>query len=77
MPRAFGHESGFKSRISPLFLISTEFGVGYFLSDDFDRLESELDPSLESYTTRGGNDFFLFPNITLTYTFPKRFRITN
>ena len=68
---------GFKSRISPLLLISTEFGVGYFLSDDFDRLESELDPSLESYTTRGGNDFFLFPNFTLTYTFPKRFRITN
>ena len=68
---------GFKSRISPLLLLSGEFGVGYFLSDDFDRYESGLDPSLESYTTRGGNDFFLFPNVTLTYTFPRRFRISN
>ena len=63
---------GVKFRAFPKLVVSAEIASGYLFSDDYDRLE-ESATSLATYYDRSGNDWYLFPNLTITYTFGPKF----
>jgi hypothetical protein len=63
---------GYKFRVFPMLMISAEIAAGYLLSDDYDRLPKPA-TSLATYYDRSGNDWYLFPNLTITYTFGPKF----
>ena len=63
---------GAKFRAFPMLVVSAEIAAGYLFSDDYDRLP-EPATSLTTYYYRSGNDWYLFPNLTITYTFAPRF----
>ena len=70
----FGMTVGFgvKFRAFPIFIVSAEIGAGFLFSDDYDRLSNSDIPSATSFD-RSGNDWYLFPNLTITYTFGPKF----
>ena len=63
---------GAKLRPFPMMVISAEIGAGYLFSDDYDRLPNSIIES-SKYNDRSGNDWYLFPNLTITYTFGPKF----
>jgi hypothetical protein len=63
---------GAKFRAFPMLVISAEIAAGYLFSDDYDRLPKPA-TSLATYYDRSGNDWYLFPNLTITYTFGPKF----
>ena len=63
---------GAKFRAFPMLVVSAEIAAGYLFSDDYDRLEEQA-TSLATYSNRSGNDWYLFPNLTITYTFGPKF----
>jgi hypothetical protein len=63
---------GAKFRAFPMLVVSAEIAAGYLFSDDYDRLP-EPASSLTTYYDRSGNDWYLFPNLTITYTFAPKF----
>ncbi len=63
---------GAKFRAFPKLVVSAEIASGYLFSDDYDRL-AEPATSLATYYDRSGNDWYLFPNLTITYTFAPKF----
>jgi hypothetical protein len=63
---------GAKFRAFPMLVVSAEIAAGYLFSDDYDRLP-EPATSLATYYDRSGNDWYLFPNLTITYTFGPKF----
>ncbi len=63
---------GVKFRAFPKLVVSAEIASGYLFSDDYDRL-AESATSLATYIDRSGNDWYLFPNLTITYTFAPKF----
>jgi hypothetical protein len=63
---------GVKFRAFPKLVVSAEIASGYLFSDDYDRLE-ESATSRATYYDRSGNDWYLFPNLTITYTFAPKF----
>ena len=63
---------GAKFRAFPMLVVSAEIAAGYLFSDDYDRPpESVTSPT--PYSNRSGNDWYLFPNLTITYTFAPKF----
>ena len=63
---------GAKFRAFPMLVVSAEIAAGYLFSDDYDRLPEPV-TSLTTYYNRSGNDWYLFPNLTITYTFAPKF----
>jgi len=63
---------GVKFRAFPKLVVSAEIASGYLFSDDYDRL-AESATSRATYYDRSGNDWYLFPNLTITYTFGPKF----
>ena len=63
---------GAKFRAFPMLVVSAEIAAGYLFSDDYDRLPVPA-ASLTPYSNRSGNDWYLFPNLTITYTFAPKF----
>ena len=63
---------GAKFRAFPMLVVSAEIAAGYLFSDDYDRLP-EPATSLATYYDRSGNDWYVFPNLTITYTFGPKF----
>ena len=63
---------GAKFRALPMLVVSAEIAAGYLFSDDYDRLP-EPPTSRATYYNRSGNDWYVFPNLTITYTFGPKF----
>ena len=57
---------GVKLRTFSFMVVSAELAAGYLFSDDYD---------FRGYSTgiSAGNDWYLFPNLTITYTFGPKF----
>lgn len=63
---------GAKFRAFPMLVVSAEIAAGYLFSDDYDRSPEPVTSSTP-YSNRSGNDWYLFPNLTITYTFAPKF----
>ena len=63
---------GAKFRAFPMLVVSAEIAAGYLFSDDYDRPQESV-TSPTPYSNRSGNDWYLFPNLTITYTFAPKF----
>lgn len=63
---------GAKFRAFPMLIVSAEVAAGYLLSDNYDRL-SQFQNRFSTYYNMPGNDWYLFPNLTITYTFAPKF----
>jgi hypothetical protein len=64
---------GVKLRAFPFMVVSAELAAGYLFSDDYDRDSTSVATRTDSYYDRSGNDWYLFPNLTITYTFGPKF----
>lgn len=64
---------GVKLRAFPFMVVSAELAAGYLFSDDYDRDSTSVATRIDSYYDRSGNDWYLFPNLTITYTFGPKF----
>jgi hypothetical protein len=55
-----------------MLVVSAEIASGYLFSDDYDKLIDPIATPVESFGL-AGNDWYLFPNLTITYTFGPKF----
>jgi hypothetical protein len=65
---------GVKYRLSSIMILSAEIAGGYFFSDDYDY---NISPNIYSFRNRSGNDFYLYPNLTLSVSLGPLLRLFN
>jgi len=65
---------GVKYRVRSLMILSAEIAGGYFFSDDYDY---NISKNIYSFRNRSGNDFYLYPNLTLSVSLGPVLRLFN